>query len=74
MTEQPIPGPINPVSPKEQTNQPAALPDIPTSWERFAVMTIFGLMTLYMGYKGNTEAMMASAGTIATYFLSRTGA
>lgn len=50
------------------------LPDIPTSWERFAILIVFGGMTVYMAYVGNTEAMMASAGSIATYFLSRNGA
>lgn len=50
------------------------LPDIPTSWERFTVMVIFGLLTLYMGYVGNTEAMTGFASTLAVYFLSRQGA
>ena len=50
------------------------LPDIPSSWERFTVMIIFGLLTLYMGYVGNNEAMTGFASTLAMYFLARQGA
>ncbi len=50
------------------------LPDIPTTWERFAVLLMFGGVALYMMYKGNSEAAITAMGTIATYFLSRTGA
>lgn len=57
-----------------ETQPQHPLPDIPTSWERFAVMLIFGLLAIYMGYKGNNEAMAAFATTLATYFLSRQGA
>ncbi len=57
---------------KQSTKEP--LPDIPSSWERFTVMVIFGLLTLYMGYVGNNEAMTGFASTLAVYFLSRQGA
>lgn len=49
------------------------LPDIPSSWERFSIMVIFGLLTLYMGYVGNNEAMTGFASTLAMYFLARQG-
>jgi len=58
-----------PIEPPKNT-----LPDIPTSWERFAVMIIFGGLAAYMGTTGNTEAMAAFATSLATYFLSRNGA
>ena len=64
--------PITPNVPSKEL--PVSLPDIPTSWERFAVMTIFGCMTLYMGYQGNTEAMTGFATTLSMYFLARNGA
>ena len=50
------------------------LPDIPSTWERFSVLLIFGALAAWMALKGNSEAAAAFAGTIATYFLSRTGA
>lgn len=49
------------------------LPDIPSSYERFAVLLIFGGLAVFMAYKGNTEAMIAFGTTLATYFLSRQG-
>lgn len=55
----------------KQTNQ---LPDIPTSWERYTILIIFGAITIYMGYMGNNEAMLGFATTLTTYFLSRQGA
>jgi len=50
------------------------LPDIPTSYERFAVLLVFSALTLYMAYTGNSAAMTMAAANISTYFLSRTGA
>lgn len=50
------------------------LPDIPTSYERFSILIIFGILAIYMMSKGNPEAAIAFAGTIPTYFLSRQGA
>ncbi len=50
------------------------LPDIPTTWERFTVLVIFGILATYMGYTGNTEAMTGFASTLAMYFLARQGA
>uniref|UniRef100_A0A6M3LC64 Holin n=1 Tax=viral metagenome TaxID=1070528 RepID=A0A6M3LC64_9ZZZZ len=50
------------------------LPDIPSTWERFAVLIIFGILSGWMAYKGNSEAAAGFATVIATYFLSRTGA
>jgi len=58
----------------EATAEPMTLPDIPTSWERYTILIIFGALTIYMGYIGNNEAMTAFATTIAMYFLSRQGA
>jgi hypothetical protein len=49
------------------------LPDIPSSYERFAILLIFGGLALYMALNKNTEAAIGFATTIATYFLSRTG-
>ncbi len=51
-----------------------SLPDIPSSYERMAILVIFGVLASYMAYKGNTEAAIGFATTIATYFLSRQGA
>lgn len=59
-------------TPNAQTKE--YLPDIPTSYERFAVLIIFGGLAVYMAYKGNSEAVAGFATTIATYFLSRNGA
>ena len=56
------------------TETPTQLPDIPSSYERFAILIIFGGLMLVMGYKGNFEAATAFGATIATYFLSRQGA
>jgi len=56
----------------EQTKN--TLPDIPTTWERFTVLIVFGGLMIYMASKGNSEAVTAFATTIATYFLSRQGA
>ena len=50
------------------------LPDIPSSWEKYTVLLLFGGLMIYMAYKGNIEATTAFATTIATYFLSRQGA
>ena len=49
------------------------LPEIPTSYEKFAVILIFGGLAGFMAYRGNIEAMTAFATTLATYFLSRQG-
>jgi len=56
----------------EITNKPQ-LPDIPSTWERFAVLLIFGGLAAWMAVRGNTEATAGFATVIATYFLSRTG-
>lgn len=53
---------------------PEHLPDIPTSYERFAVLIIFGGLMVIMAWRGNFEAATAFGSTIATYFLSRQGA
>lgn len=50
------------------------LPDIPTSYERMAILMTFAMLAAYMAYIGNTEAAIGFATTIATYFLSRQGA
>lgn len=59
---------------KLPTEEPRTLPDIPTSWERYTVLIVFATVALYMMWKGNSEAAITALGTIATYFLSRTGA
>ncbi len=57
----------------ENEEQKRTLPDLPSSYERFSVLIIFGSLMLVMAYKGNFEAATAFGSTIATYFLSRTG-
>ena len=49
------------------------LPDIPSTWERFAVLIVFGVLAAWMAVKNNPEAATGFATVIATYFLSRTG-
>jgi len=61
-------------TPTQNVQTKEQLPDIPTSYERFAVLIIFGGLAVYMAYKGNSEAVAGFATTIATYFLSRQGA
>jgi len=57
----------------EESPTANVLPDIPSSYERFAVILIFGGLAAFMGAKGNYEAMAAFGTTLATYFLSRQG-
>lgn len=55
------------------TDETKTLPDIPSTWERFAVLIIFGSLAGWMAFKGNSEAAAGFATVIATYFLARTG-
>ncbi len=56
------------------TEPKETLPDIPSTWERFAVLLIFGTIAIWMAMKGNAEAATGFATVIATYFMSRQGA
>lgn len=58
----------------EEIETKNTLPDIPTSYERFAVLIVFSTVAIYMMMQGNAEAATLALGNIATYFLSRTAA
>lgn len=57
----------------ETTTEKPVLPDIPSSYEKFIVLLVFGGLAAMAAYRGNWEAATGFATTIGTYVMARQG-
>lgn len=56
-----------------ETTEKSTLPDIPSSYEKFIVLLVFGVLAGMAAYRENWEAAAGFATTIGTYVMARQG-